>query len=248
MKTIKHIVVSIVVMLLLAPFALADDPPRVTVSTSWVAALAEAAGADVGRVLAPVELRHPPEYDFRPGDIRYAVEADFLVWAGYESFIPSLFEAAGIPDDRIVQVRTNNTPPVLRQVVRELAGIFGTIDRFEEWEEELDAITAELLAAAEAKNTAGTRAIVHVHYQVLAEWLGYEIVAELGMGELTPSRLREIVDLEPDIVIDNWHVPTGAPLRGEIPYVTLINFPGRGGTRTLIEVLRHNAQILGLVE
>lgn len=248
MRSMRHMVVGIVLTLMLASFAVAEEPPRVTASTSWVAALAEAAGADVGRVLAPIELRHPPEYDFRPGDIRYAIEADFLIWAGYEGFMRSLFEAAEIPDDRIVQVRTNNTPPVAKQVVRELAEVFGTLDRFARWERDLDALAEELLAAADERNTAGTRAVVQFHHMALAEWLGYEIVAELGMGELTPSRLREIVDLKPDIVIDNWHMPTGAPLRNEIPYVTLINFPGHEGTRTLMDVLRYNAGLLGLVE
>ena len=137
---------------------------------------------------------------------------------------------------------------MLRQAVRELAETFGTLGRFAGWEEDLDALADELLAAAQAKNTAGIRAVAHVHHRVLAEWLGYEIVAELGMGELTPARLREIVDLKPDIVIDNWHMPTGAPLRGEIPYVVLINFPGHEGTRTLLDVLRYNAGLLGLVE
>ncbi len=248
MGTMRKMATAIVVMLALASFAGADEPPRVTASTSWVAALAEAAGADVGRVLAPVELRHPPEYDFRPGDIRYAVEADFLIWAGYEGFMRSLFEAAEIPADRIVQVHTNNTPPVAKEVVRELAETFGTLDRFAGWERDLDALTEELLAAAREKNTSGTRAVVHLHHQVLAEWLGYEIVATLGMGELTPSRLREIVGLQPDLVIDNWHMPTGAPLRDEIPYVRFINFPGHEGTRTLIDVLRYNAGLLGLIE
>jgi hypothetical protein len=30
--------------------------------------------------------------------------------------------------------------------------------------------------------------------------------------------------------------------------VTLINFPGRDGTRTLIDVLRYNGQALGLIQ
>lgn len=224
-------------------------PPRVTASTAWTAAIAEAAGAEVGRILAPVELRHPPEYDFRPGDIRYAVQADYLIWAGYEGFMRSLFEAAGVTEDRILQVHTNNTPPVLKGVVRDLSVSLGTLDRFSRWERELDELTDALIAGSRRTDVGATRAVVHMHYRVLAEWLGYEIVAELTMSELTPTRLREILALEPDLVIDNWHNPTGEPLRNDAPaYVTLINFPGRDGTRTLLDVLRYNGSRLGLLE
>jgi zinc transport system substrate-binding protein len=225
------------------------NPPRVTASTSWTAAFAEAAGADVGRTLAPIELRHPPEYDFRPGDIRYAVEADFVIWAGYEMFMRGLFQAAEIDEGRVVLVQTNNTPPVLKESIRALAERFGTEDHFAKWALELDALAGELIDGARRANAAGTRVVVNAHFAGLAEWLGYEIVDQLGMGELTPGRLREILAKEPDLIIDNWHNPTGEPLRTEVPeYITWINFPGRDGTRTLLDVLRQNAQLAGLLE
>lgn len=43
----------------------ADDKTVVVASSSWTGAIAEAAGADEVRVLAPFELKHPPEYDYR---------------------------------------------------------------------------------------------------------------------------------------------------------------------------------------
>ncbi len=223
--------------------------PRVVASTSWTGAIAEAAGADVLRILAPIELRHPPEYDFRPGDIRHAVEADYLVWAGYEGFMQNLFQAAEIDEERIIRISTNNTPPQLRSVVGELAEMFGTQELFSQWEQELDSVAERLIDGAQRRDAAGTRAVVHVHFLVLADWLGYEIVDQIGMAELSPGRLREILAKNPDLVIDNWHNPTGEPLRGEIDeYVTWINFPGRDGTRTLIDVLRYNGAALGLIE
>ena len=246
-----RIIIAALVVVLTAAGAAAQETagaPLVTASTSWAAAIAEAAGAEVGRVLAPVELRHPPEYDFRPGDIRHAVEADYIVWAGYEGFMRSLFQAAGIPDERILRVHTNNTPSVLRGVVRDLAEALGTLDRFAAWEEELDEVANELAEGARRAGASGIRAVVHVHYTVFAEWLGYEIVDELGMAEITPSRLTEILAAKPDLIIDNWHMPTGEALRNEVAYVQLHNFPGRGGTRTLLEVLRYNARLLGIIE
>src|SRR5690606_11247868 len=60
------------------------DGPTVLASTAWTGAIAEAAGAAKVDILASFELRHPPERDFRPGDITRALAADVLLWAGYE--------------------------------------------------------------------------------------------------------------------------------------------------------------------
>ncbi len=225
-----------------------SNPVRVTASTTWVGAMAEAAGAEVLRVLAPVELRHPAEYDFRASDVRYAVEADWLVWAGYEGFMRSLFEATGFPEDRIARVHTNNSPPVLKEVVGALAEQFGTRDTFRRWEAELDALAAEIQSGAADSGVPRTRAAVHEHHRVVAEWLGYDIVAVFGPAELTPSRLREILGADPELIIDNWHMPSGEPLRGQgREYHALINFPGQEGTTTLLDVLRYNTRKLGIL-
>lgn len=221
---------------------------RVTASTTWVGGIAEAAGAEVLRVLAPVELRHPAEYDFRPSDVRYAVEADWLVWAGYEGFMRSLFEATGFPEDRIARVHTNNSPPVLKEVVGALAERFGTQDAYRRWEAELDALAAEIEAAAARAGVPRIRAAVHEHHRVVAEWLGYDIVAVFGPAELTPARLREILGADPQLIIDNWHMPSGEPLRGQgREYRALINFPGHGGTQNLLDVLRYNTRQLEIL-
>lgn len=225
----------------------AGDDLRVVASTSWVGAMVEAAGASDLRVLAPVELRHPAEYDFSPRDIGFAAEADLLVWGGYESFMRNLFDAADIPDDRILQVRTSNNPPLMAEAVEAIAEHLGTEDRFENWKRRLNEVSSELLAAAEDIGTADIPVAVHQHQRGFAEWLGFTVVAEFGMDELTASRLRDILAQEPQIIIDNWHVPSGEPLRGEgREYASLINFPGTHGTADLLDVLRHNARELGL--
>lgn len=226
-----------------------SNPVRVTASTTWVGAMAEAAGAEVLRVLAPVELRHPAEYDFRPSDVRYAVEADWLVWAGYEGFMRSLFEATGFPEDRIARARTNNSPPVLKAEVSALADQFGTREAYRQWEAELDALATEIEVAAERAGVPRVRAAVHEHHRVVAEWLGYDIVAVFGPAELTPTRLREILGAEPQLIIDNWHMPSGEPLRGQgREYHALINFPGHAGTGSILDVLRYNTRQLGILQ
>ena len=222
---------------------------QVVASTAWVGAMLEAAGLRPIRILAPLELRHPAEYDFRPSDIQYVLAADEVVWAGYEGFVRQLIQAAPIPAERLVAVYTDNTPPRLRQEVAALAERFGTQVWFQGWATRLDVLAGRLQAGARRVNANGIRLAVHVHYKALAEWLGYTVVAEIGMGELTPQRLQAILDAKPDLVIDNWHMPNGAPLQGLVPrYVGLINFPGPLAPTGLLEVLEYNGRQLGLLE
>lgn len=235
---------AVLAFLLLPALAVSADAPKVTASTAWTGALAEAAGADVD-VLAGYELRHPPEYDFSPRDIQRAVQADFIVWGGYEGFIRNLVEAADIPDEKVVQVRTNNTPSLMRDAVRVLSERFGTMDAYEAFAGELDAKAQELLDAAEAADVGSVRVAVHQFYKPLIEWLGYDIVAVFGPGEPTTGTVTEVEQKEPDLIIDNWHVPLGKPFNtGNRGYVQLINFPGHAGTRDLIDVLDYYERTL----
>lgn len=228
----------------------ADAPPRVVASTAWTAAIAQAAGADVTAVLAPWELRHPPERDFRPSDIAHVVAADYLVWAGYEQFIRQLMDAADIPADKVVHVQTANNPGHLVPLTRELARRWGTEDRQARWEEHFLEEVARVEAAAAAKGTDRIRVVSSGHLKPFLDWLGYDVVATFGFDELTPVRIHELAGLEPHLVVDVWHNPAGEPLAeaAGVPYVQLINFPGRDGTRTLLDVFRHNAGQLGLLE
>ena len=59
-------------------------PFRVVASTSWTAAFARAAGATDIVTIAPMELRHPPEYEIKPSDLAAVAAARFLVHSGYE--------------------------------------------------------------------------------------------------------------------------------------------------------------------
>jgi ABC-type Zn uptake system ZnuABC Zn-binding protein ZnuA len=65
----------------------------VVASTSWVAA--RAGGAEHIRVLAPAELRHPPEYELKPSDLAAASRAGLVLYAEWDTFARRLKEAAG---------------------------------------------------------------------------------------------------------------------------------------------------------
>ena len=85
--------VALVLVVLLGLAAGASDL-EIVASTSWVGAIAGAAGAKDVTVLAPIELRHPPEYDYKPEDIVRVLKADYVLWAGYEPFIKKMIQAA----------------------------------------------------------------------------------------------------------------------------------------------------------
>lgn len=220
--------------------------PAIVTSTSWVGGMARAAGATDVTVLAPVELRHPPEYDFAPNDIIRAAQADLVLWAGYEGFIRNLVRAAEIPSERVVQVETNNAPDKLLVSVEALAQLFDTMEHFSVWKEKLTQLSEELLAGAEAQEATTMIAAVQFHQQALARYLGYQIGIVYGPQDLTLSDIRKIEALNPDIIIDNWHSPQGEPLQKEgRKYVQLINFPGPFQTSGLLDVLRYNGRQLG---
>jgi zinc transport system substrate-binding protein/iron/zinc/copper transport system substrate-binding protein len=99
----------------------ADDKIIVVASTSWTGAIAEAAGADEVRILAPFELKHPPEYDYRPSDIAQLRSARLLVYGGYEPFVKKLAVAAGLPREKMIVIVTSNDPDNLKKQATLLA-------------------------------------------------------------------------------------------------------------------------------
>ena len=203
------------------------DGPTVLASTAWTGAIAEAAGAAKVDILASFELRHPPERDFRPGDITRALAADVLLWAGYEGFMNQLIAAAEIPGDRVLQIRTENTPAHLVELTRGLARLWGTEERQAAWEAEFLAVTDEIKAAAEEKmvRSSGDRRRAPGRSQMARLrcrghlWLPGDDprrATPLGPARTGPHHRRVA---QPD--------GRALALAADVPYVLLINFPGR---------------------
>ena len=229
--------------------ALSPTGPSIVASTSWVGAIAEAAGAQQVLVLAPVELRHPPEYDFSPSDIIKASQADLVLWAGYEGFVRNLVQAAEISDNRLIHVTTNNAPDQLALSVEKVSVLLGTTEAYQVWKTGLDALVEEIGRNSARKDMAGTKVAVQFHHQALARYLGYEVVAVFGPQELTLGDIQKIESLDPDLIMDNWHSIQGEPMRKTgREYVQLVNFPGPFETRSILDVLTYNAGQLGLLD
>ena len=141
--------------------------PKIVASTSWVGAIVKAAGIDDVTVLATIDMRHPSEYDFKPSDIQLALEADYIVWAGYEPFIQRLIEVANIPEEKLIIVFTNNTPPLLRDTVLSVAQRFGTTEKASLWVEELEKLAQTLSDNATKLNVHEKRVVVQFHQRTL---------------------------------------------------------------------------------
>jgi ABC-type Zn uptake system ZnuABC Zn-binding protein ZnuA len=217
----------------------------VVASTSWTAAIAEAAGARDVRVLAPVELRHPPEYELRPSDLAAAGRADIIIYAGWETFAARLAETAGGAGVQLVQVRTSNTPESLMAEAERLARILGTEDRFAAWQKNFGPLAADLRQRVLAAWPGG-RVVAEEAFAGFAAWLGLEVLGEYGPAEPSPALIFNLAQTAPALVIDNYHIPSGRPIAeaAGAAYVELINFPGRDGTKTIEDLFRHNADAL----
>jgi len=222
--------------------------PMVVASTSWTALMVKAAGPSDVAVLAPAELKHPPEYDFRPSDVEKLKDAKLIVYAGYEPFMKKMLQATQVPEDKVVQVMTVNTPDNLIKQTRLLAEKLGTTEAQKAWEAEFDKAVSAIREAAAKKNVAGKRVLVQKHQAAFAKWLGYQVVAEFGPEELSPSKMGELAALKPDLIIDNFHNPQGQGIADitKCPRVELRNFPGPDH-KSLQDLLMDNARKLGLI-
>ena len=235
------------VLLLAAWAAVAQVPagPRVVASTSWIAAFARAAGATDVVTIAPLELRHPPEYELKPSDLMAVHGARFLLYSGYERFAARLAETAGAEGLEVIQVYTDNLPSKFKEEARKLALRFGTMASYEAWERSFD-LQAAAMRSAVAAAYPDRRAAVHKYLRTFAEWLGFEVVGTFGPGEPAPAVLLELSRTKPALVIDNYHNPSGKAVARATgaPIVELINFPGKDGTLTIEDVFARNERAL----
>jgi hypothetical protein len=222
-----------------------DSVETVIASTSLVAAIARAGGAPAVKVLAPAELRHPPEYDLKPSDLMAASRGKLILYAGWEIFAKKLADTAGSAGIELVTVNTGISPPELVQEARRISELLGTGPAFEAWREGFEILTEdtrrEVMAAYPRK-----RAVVHYDLIPLARWLGFEIAGEYGPAEPSPQLVLRLGALSPDLVIDNYHNPAGKPIAeaAGASLAELIFFPGKNGSRSLEDLFRYNRDLL----
>jgi hypothetical protein len=221
------------------------DGGVIIASTSWTAAIAHCAGAENVRILAPVELRHPPEYELKPSDLAAASKARLIIYAGWEMFAKKLAETAGSAGVEVLQIKVSNDPRDIKAEAKKIAEILGTTGKYEAWVAGFDDFTAGIRDDVQ-EVYAGRRAVVNSMQTPFVSWLGITVAGVYGPAEPSPALVLELVNLRPDIVIDNYHNPSGIPVAeaAKSPYAELVNFPGKDGTQTIEDVFRYNADIL----
>ncbi|MBT3273690.1 MAG: hypothetical protein HN368_11075 [Spirochaetales bacterium] len=220
---------------------------RVVASTSWTAAYALAAGAGSVYVLAPYEMQHPPEYELRASDMVVLADADLVIFAGYERMAGKIRDALGEDAPELLQISTDYSRKTIRDSVLSIAGVLETVNHAERQLIEINSFYAEWKKELADKGFAGAKVVTHAFLRPVAGELGIEVIGTYGPAPMEAKQIAELAELPADLIVDNWHNDVGRPLLlsvEDIPSVQLINFPGRSGSRSLLDVLRLNRVLL----
>ncbi|MFW5689518.1 MAG: metal ABC transporter solute-binding protein, Zn/Mn family [Spirochaetota bacterium] len=234
------------VLIVAVSTALGLTAQEIVASTAWTAAFAEAAGAQEVRVLAPYDLAHPPEYELRPSDLRAIMSADLVIYAGYETMVPRLVEAAGDAGAQTLQIQTVHSIPVMRSSIRAIAAALGTQSSATERLAEITGFLTSWREQVAELGYAGVPVAVHFHQQALARELGMNVVRVFGPAPLEARQIDDITQADPVLIIDNGHNPVAAPIAETTGADVSVwyNFPGVEETRTLLDIFRLNREAL----
>lgn len=224
--------------------------PKVIATNGWTAAFAELAGAEDIEILAPYEMKHPPEYELSPRELQRVSQADFIIFAGYETMMSRIREALNEDSSvELIQIKTINSYAVISESVLKIAAQLGTEDIaeinledfrifFEEW-------SAEIKGHPMLEES-----VVHFHQQGPVRGLGVEPALVFGPAAPELTVIRNVLRIKPGLIIDNLHNPVAMPFREQTPapeIIQWINFPGTDGTESLMDVLLFNRNALKAV-
>lgn len=232
---------------------LSEERVSVVATTAWTAAFARMAGVTDPSVLAPYELKHPPEYELRPSDIEAVINAEYVVFAGYENMVHKIKEAVEDDKPKLVQIRTDYRLATLKDSVLKIAAVAGDISVAEANLEKMARLYSDWKRVLKEEGHTALKVVVQFFHRPLAEELNFNIVGVFGPGPLEAAQITDLAQKKFDLIIDNWHNEAGTPLKEALPeskYVSFINFPGAYETMTLFDVLDYNRRVLadGLAE
>jgi len=215
-------------------------PVRVVATNSWTAAFAAAAGASDIVTLAPSGLRHPAEYELRPSDVEALRGAGLIVYTGFEVMAKKLADAAGSQSIRLLKIDADYSLPTLRASLTTIGDALGTQTAARKSITALTEFIASWKAELVTAGLGGAPVVVHLFQKPLIQELSFNVAGVFGPGPLEAAQIARLSPLAARLIVDNWHNEAGGPLRetmSEVPYVSLVNFPGADGTKTLLDVL-----------
>lgn len=220
-------------------------------TTSWTASFVEAAAPQLQGfkvvTLAGADFRHPPEYELKPSDVVLLGNCSYFVFAGYEAMIPRIKQGSLRIGGSQVQIQTVNTPKVIRESVQKLSRLFGTEAEAEKNIERIEAFYEDWRKEVRVSGLGGASVVCHVFLSPIAQELGLKVVGTYGPAPLEAVKIAELAEKKPHFILDNWHTDAGKPLiraLPQTPVVSFINFPGKDGTKSLLDVLTYNREQL----
>jgi zinc transport system substrate-binding protein len=215
--------------------------PKVVASTSWVAALAKAAGATDITVIAPATVDNPQGYDPKPADLAAVTGADRILFAEFDGFAGKIKQAAK-GTDKLVPVQVENTPTKIRAEVSRLGQLFGTGPAATAWLADFDTEYAKLSGQVKAKAGGSKPVVAHQFMTNWADFAGLRVVGTYGPQPVKPDQLADLSAKKPVLVLANGQAPATTPDIPGAERVDLVNYPG--ADLDLLGVFRTNAERL----
>ena len=203
-----------------------EESVTVVASTTWQGMFAAAAGAESITVIVPPSAQHAAEYDPTPSDLTKLSGADFVLYSDFESFVPTLTEAADA-DAELIAVNADNTPENVIAEVTRLGEAFGTTEKAETWVVEFETALDEF--RDEIHTALGEHADPVIVSQVYTTWLADLISSDVrtfGPPQPTVSEVADLTGAAPRLVLENTHMTSGRVLPDSAAIqVNVINYP-----------------------
>lgn len=224
-----------------------ERPKNIVVTNGWTAAFAKAAGAKNIIVLAPYEMEHPSEYELKPTDISVIMNAQLIVFAGYETMMKRIRSGMNIGEEKLVKIETDYSFNTLEKSIMRIAQLLGTENLAKQ---NLDSIKKVIADGKTLLNKTGVAKLpiaVNFFQQSIVGELGFQVTEIFGPTPLEARDLQKVAQTNCVGIVDNEHNPIGIPLsqiKREATYIKLLNFPGNHQTTTLIEVIQFNIRQL----
>jgi len=234
---------ALVLLGIALPLSAQQSSLRVVATNSWTAAFAAAAGAVDIVTLAPTDLRHPAEYELKPSDVAGLQGAGLIIYTGFEVMAKKVAEAAGSQKIRMLQIGADYSLATMRASILAIADVTGTQAQARASIASLESFMTSWKAELKGAGLLGAPVVVHLFQQPLMAELGLEVKGVFGPGPLEAAQITKLSPTGARFIVDNWHNEAAAPLRETMKaarYMSLINFPGPDGTKSLLDVLSDN--------
>ena len=241
-----HKIFSVLFAASLLAAALWAAPKKVVASTSWAAAFADIAGADEVESIAPVNLRHPPEYEITVSDVQKISDSEVFIYAGFERMMKTL--GTKVPNKGVsVQIVLDNSLATVKESTLKIAQELGTEDIQKARYAEYEKLVKDGQKKALKKKLNKKKVLCNKNQTYLAKELGLEIAGVFGPGPVSAEELLEAKKAGYDLIIDNIHNPTGKPVTEILPkakYIEWRNFPTAVEHDALKKVVKDNIDLL----